>query len=102
MGEFCAYPEDDPYTTLSPPGAIGQHGPTMGTHEDALFAGHAQALALGPYFVKVFVAVRTPGHEVLRGFDDTNYVHDDPPIQIARPFVVAINRLRYIQKIWGI
>ena len=93
MGEFCAYPEDDPYATLSPPGAIGQEGPTMGTHEDTLFTGQAQALALGPYFIKVFATMRTLGYAIFRSFDDANFAHDDPPIQIIRPSVVAISRL---------
>ena len=65
----------------------------MGTHEDTLFTGQAQALALGPYLIKVFAAMRTLGYAIFRSFDDANFTHDDPPIQIIRPSVVAISRL---------
>lgn len=78
---------------LSPPCTIGQHGPTVGAHENALFAGQTKALALGPYLIEVFAAIGTLGQTILRGFYNANRAHRDPPIQITRPSVVAINRL---------
>ena len=77
---------------LSTPCAIGQQGATMGTHKDALFAGQTQSLALGPYFVKVFITIRTLRQAIFRGFYNPNHAHGFPPIQTTRPSVVAFSK----------
>ena len=47
----------------------------------------------GPYFIKVFAAMRTLGYAIFWSFDDANSALKDPPIQITRPSIVAINKL---------